>query len=142
MSEPIASGAWKAPTAAAQTAARCGGGCDAEVTHLVSGVDFYERLVDVAIGKQPDYFHRRPTTQPAAMVRFLAPPRGIVKAIDGIADVTWRDGIVEAVLDVRPGDELVGLVNGASRIGHILAFGASREEVVARSRARGSCIIK
>ena len=119
-----------------ETAARCGGGFDAEITRLVSGVDFYDRLVDIALGLAAGM---TPVVEPpgerhaAAIVRFLAPPRGTVETIDGLADVTWKDGIVDAAIYARPGDELHGLVNAAARTGHVLAFGDSREQVVARA---------
>lgn len=117
-----------------ETAARCGGGFDAEITRLVSGVDFYDRLVDIALG-QPLRSEAPRERHAAAIVRFLAPPRGTVESIAGLADVTWKDGIVDAAIYARPGDELHGLVNAAARLGHVLAFGDSREQAVARADA-------
>ncbi len=117
-----------------ETAARCGGGFDAEITRLISGVDFYDRLVDIALG-QPLRHERHGERHDAALVRFLAPPVGTVVSVDGVADVTWKDGIVDAAIYARPGDELRGLVNAAARVGHVLAFGDSRDQVVARADA-------
>jgi biotin carboxylase len=115
-----------------ETAARCGGGFDAEITRLVSGVDFYDRLVDVALGITPRFDVRGPT-HGAALVRFLAPPVGTVKSVDGIAGVTWKEGVVDASIYARPGQRLAGLVNAAARVGHVLVFGDSREQAVARA---------
>lgn len=119
-----------------ETAARCGGGFDAEITRLVSGVDFYDRLVDIALG-EPDRGRRAPLVPPdaAGLVRFLAPPHGVVKLVDGVDDVLAFPGVRDAGVYLRAGDAAQGLVNAAARAGHLLVVGATREEAVARADA-------
>jgi S-sulfo-L-cysteine synthase (3-phospho-L-serine-dependent) len=119
-----------------ETAARCGGGFDADVTRLVSGVDLYARLLGVALGDE-GLEAQGPVgpRHPAALVRFLAPPRGTVRAVAGLDEARARPGVVDAAVYVRPGEALEGLVNAASRMAHLLVTGPSRADAVARADA-------
>ena len=119
-----------------ETAARCGGGFDADVTRLVSGVDLYRRLLGVALGDEAlEREGARGERHGAALVRFLAPPAGEVKATEGVEAARALPGVVDAALYPAPGQRLAGLVNAASRAGHALCVGATREEAVARADA-------
>jgi biotin carboxylase len=124
-----------------ETAARCGGGFDAELTRLVSGVDFYERLVDIALGRPSAA--ATPDAAPgdaAVVVRFVAPPVGTIKLVDGIERARALPGVKEAGVYVHAGDTVQGLANAAARAGHFLVVGASREEAVARADAAEACL--
>jgi biotin carboxylase len=119
-----------------ETAARCGGGFDAELTRLASGVDFYDRLVDIALGAAPAAAESaRGERHASVVVRFLAPPTGMVKLVDGIEDARVFPGVREAGVYLRAGDTAEGLVNAAARAGHFVVVGSSREEAVARADA-------
>ena len=125
-----------------ETAARCGGGFDADVTKLVSGVDLYRRLIGVAIGdsaleREGPVFPRHP----AALVRFLAPPSGVVTRVSGVEEARAVAGVVDAAVYAREGDVLHGLVNAASRVAHVLSTGASREAAVAAADAAERAIV-
>jgi biotin carboxylase len=119
-----------------ETAARCGGGFDADVTRFFSGVDLYARLLGVALG-DPVLEAQGPVgpRHPAALVRFLAPPRGQVREICGLDEARSSPGVVDAAVYARPGDRLEGLVNAASRVAHLLVVGPSRADAVARADA-------
>lgn len=119
-----------------ETAARCGGGFDADVTRLVSGVDLYRRLLGVALGDLDlEREGARGERHGAALVRFLAPPSGEVRSVEGVDEARALDGVMDAALYPRPGQRLAGLVNAASRAGHALCVGATRAEAVARADA-------
>jgi cysteine synthase A len=124
-----------------ETAARCGGGFDADVTRLVSGVDLYARLLGVALG-DPVLEAQGPTgtRHPAALVRFLAPPRGVVTAVAGVDEARARPGVVDVAVYAHPGDRLEGLANAASRMAHVLCVGPTRDEAVARADAAEACL--
>ncbi len=117
-----------------ETAARCGGGFDADVTKLVSGVDLYRRLLGVALGDRD--LEREGVTgerHTAALVRFVSPPRGVVRTVSGLDEARGCPGVVDAAIYPRPGQTLAGLVNAASRAAHLLVVGGSRDEAVARA---------
>ncbi|RYE87812.1 MAG: ATP-grasp domain-containing protein [Myxococcales bacterium] len=119
-----------------ETAARCGGGFDADVTRLVSGVDLYRRLLGVALADRD--LEREGSTgapHPAALVRFVAPPVGLVTAVGGVDEARALPGVIEAAIYPRPGQRLAGLVNAASRAAHLLVVGDSRDDAVARADA-------
>ncbi len=119
-----------------ETAARCGGGFDADVTRLFSGVDLYARLLGVALGDPVLEAQGAVSPRhPAALVRFLAPPRGLVRAVGGLGAARSSPGVVDADVYVRPGDRLEGLANAASRMAHLLVVGDSRDEALARAAA-------
>jgi biotin carboxylase len=117
-----------------ETAARCGGGFDADVTFLVSGVDLYRRLLGVALDDpQLEREGPRATGHGAALVRFVAPPVGVVESVEGVAEARGLPGVVDAAVYAQPGQRLGGLVNAASRVAHLLVTGSDRAEAVARA---------
>ncbi|MCU0658331.1 MAG: ATP-grasp domain-containing protein [Polyangiaceae bacterium] len=117
-----------------ETAARCGGGFDADVTRLVSGVDLYRRLLGVALGDASlEGEGRRGEGHGAALVRFLAPPSGEVRGVEGLEQARAMPGVVDAEVYLRSGQRVGGLATAASRAGHLLCVGSTREEAVARA---------
>ncbi|MBI5532831.1 MAG: ATP-grasp domain-containing protein [Deltaproteobacteria bacterium] len=116
-----------------ETAARMGGGFDADVTRLASGVDLYARLLGVAF-EDPELENAgRPDRDQPALVRFLCPVAGTLRAIEGLEQVRAMPGIVDAVVYPAVGSEVPALTDAAKRVGHILAIGATRQEAVARA---------
>jgi biotin carboxylase len=117
-----------------ETAARCGGGFDADISKLISGVDFYTRLLGIALGDRSMELSSASTTRHgAAMVRFLAPPVGEVREVRGLDAARKLAGVLDADVYARAGDRLGGLVNAASRVGHLLVTASSRDELVRRA---------
>ena len=118
-----------------ETAARLGGGFDADVTRLSSGVDLFVRLLGIAFD-DADLERsgvRHPNTP--ALVRFIAPVPGILEAVEGLDEVRKLEGVVDAAVYPRPGDVVEPLLYAAKRIGHILLTGATRQEAVDRAAA-------
>jgi biotin carboxylase len=124
-----------------ETAARCGGGFDADVTRLVSGVDFYDRLVGVALGDAAlELAPPALPAAPAAAVRFLVATPGVVQAVEGLDEARGLPHTHEADVFVREGDTVQPLTDGAKRAGYVLVTGASRSEAIARSLEAASRI--
>jgi biotin carboxylase len=116
-----------------ETAARLGGGFDADVTRLSSGVDLYVRLLGVAFEDRAlERSGVRDRKQPA-LVRFLAPEPGVLAAIEGLTEARALDGIVDAVVYPQVGAQLTAMTDAARRVGHILAVGATRQEALERA---------
>jgi len=123
-----------------ETAARMGGGFDADVTKLASGVDLYARLLGVAFDDAAlEHAGRKGRDQPA-LVRFLRPVPGRLRAVEGLEAARAMEGIIDAVVYAAPGSEVPPLIDASKRVGHILAIGSTREEAVARADAAQAAI--
>ncbi|MFW5739652.1 MAG: ATP-grasp domain-containing protein [Myxococcota bacterium] len=118
-----------------ETAARLGGGFDADVTRLACGVDLYARLLGVAFEDDALERQGKPHAMRPALVRFLAPRPGQLQAVDGLERVRSMPGVVDAAVYPQPGDFLEPLLFAAKRIGHLLVTGATREQAVQRADA-------
>ena len=123
-----------------ETAARLGGGFDAEVTRMSCGVDFYARLLGIAIGDKDLELSGKATMDRPSLVRFLRPVPGRLRAVHGVEEVRKSEGIADAVVYPAPGSEVQGLVDASKRVGHILATGATRAEAVQRADAAEAAI--
>ncbi len=118
-----------------ETAARLGGGFDADVTRLYSGVDLYTRLLGVALCDVELEHAGTPSRANPALVRFLKPRPGKLKAIGGLENVRMMPGVIDAVVYAKPGDVMADMTDAAKRIGHLLVVGQSRDEAIARADA-------
>jgi len=119
-----------------ETAARMGGGFDADVTRLASGVDLYARIVGLAMGD-----HKLVNTgvsgprYPAAVAKFKIGAPGVLSQVEGLEAARALPGIVDAQVFVPVGGTVYPLTDSAKRAGYVLAHGASRQEVLARADA-------
>jgi len=119
-----------------ETAARLGGGFDADVTRLASGVDLYERLLGVAVGDAA--MERQGATGPrhgGAVAKFLIGRPGRVRAVGGLAEARASAGIADAEVFVPVGGSVMPLTDSAKRAGYVLAYGAHRGQVLERADA-------
>jgi biotin carboxylase len=119
-----------------ETAARLGGGFDADVTRLTSGVDLYDRLLGVALGDAA--LERQGavgSAHPAAVAKFLVARPGVVRSIRGLEGASRVDGVTDAQVFVPVGGRVFPLTDSAKRAAYVLAHGQSREEVLARADA-------
>ncbi|MHB9005126.1 MAG: ATP-grasp domain-containing protein [Coriobacteriia bacterium] len=121
-----------------ETAARLGGGFDADVTRLACGVDLYARLLGVAFEDAALEREGKPHASKPALVRFLAPRAGQLQAIEGLNRVKAMPGVVDAAVYPQPGDILEPMRHAAHRVAHILVTGATRSEAVERADAAES----
>ncbi|MGZ3472913.1 MAG: ATP-grasp domain-containing protein [Polyangiales bacterium] len=117
-----------------ETAARMGGGFDADVTRLASGVDLYERVLGVALNDQTlERSGKKGEKHGAAVAKFLIGKPGIVRAVEGLDRARALPGIVEAGVFIPVGGEVFPLTDSAKRAGYVLAHASSRQEVLARA---------
>lgn len=117
-----------------ETAARLGGGFDADVTRLASGVDLYDRLLGVALG-DPD-LERQGVVGPTyggAIAKFLVARPGAVRAIHGLDEARAVEGVTDAEVFVTVGGRVHPLTDSAKRAAYALAWGDTREEATARA---------
>jgi biotin carboxylase len=117
-----------------ETAARLGGGFDADVTRLASGVDLYDRLVGIALGDAA--LERQGATGPksgGAIAKFLVARPGRVSAVDGLDRAREVEGVDDAQVFVPVGGTVHPLTDSAKRAAYVLARGASRDEATGRA---------
>ena len=118
-----------------ETAARLGGGFDADVTRLVSGVDLYDRVLDVALGEAVGQRQFDRATARAAIAKFLVVPPGIVRAVDGLESARESEGVDDAEVFLPVGGQALPLTDSAKRAAYVLAHGATRDEAKSRADA-------
>jgi biotin carboxylase len=115
-----------------ELAARLGGGHDAELVETVTGVDLNGLAIAVALGETPSRISFAEQT-PAAVVLFLVPPEGVLRAVHGVDEAEAVGGVSWVRIYRRPGWRFGPLVRGADRAGAILAVGADRDDALARA---------
>jgi biotin carboxylase len=124
-----------------ETAARLGGGHDAELCRAALGVGLNGLAISVALGEEVDEAALVPSVRAGgACVRFLVPPQGSLAEVHGLAEAQALEGIEFALVYRRPGHVFTPLRRGADRAGAILAVGADREEALARAAAAAELI--
>lgn len=117
-----------------ETAARLGGGFDADVTRLASGVDLYDRVLGVAVGDAA--LERQGATSPAhggAVAKFLVGRPGLVRAVSGVAEARAVEGVDDAEVFVPVGGHVLPLTDSAKRAAYVLSHGSTRDEATARA---------
>ena len=115
-----------------ETAARMGGGFDADVTYLASGVDLYRRVLGIALADET--LEKTGVTGPkhgGAIAKFLVGKPGVVRAIDGLDEARVVPGIDDAVVFVPVSGTVHPLTDSAKRAGYVLAHGTSRDDATA-----------
>ncbi len=115
--------------------ARLGGDrITSDLVPMATGVDIFEGAIRVALGETPDV---APTRGAGAAIRYFLPEPGTVVKIEGAAESRNVEGVVDWVLDVEEGGDVPPLENSLTRVGHVLAAGATPTEAAGRAeRAR------
>jgi biotin carboxylase len=110
--------------------ARCGGGGtpDPIVPHL-TGVDMLGEVVRLHAGDRPTGL--TPQRTRGCVYRFLTPPPGRLRRIEGLEDVAAWPGVLDCAVTVAPGDQLRPVRVGADRAGFVIAGGRDRDEATA-----------
>ncbi len=115
-----------------ETAARMGGGFDADVTRLASGVDLYARVLGVALDDPAlQRSGKRGEAHGGAIAKFLIARPGVVRSIDGLEEARRMPGVDEAEVFVPVGGRVHPLTDSAKRAGYVLSHGASRDAALA-----------
>ncbi len=112
-----------------ETAARLGGGFDADVTRLASGVDLYDRVLGVALG-DASLESQGAIAQPCggAIAKFLVAQPGRVRAVRGLDEARNVRGVDDVQVFVPVGGDVMPLTDAAKRAAFALAHGSSRDE--------------
>jgi biotin carboxylase len=124
-----------------ETAARLGGGFDADVTKLASGVDLYARLLGIALGDRA--LERSGASGPVhggAIAKFLVARPGVVRTVSGLDAARAIEGVDDAEVFVPVGGRVHPLTDSAKRAAYALAHGATRAQATARADAALACI--
>jgi biotin carboxylase len=124
-----------------ETAARLGGGFDADVTKLASGVDLYDRTLGVAIGDAS--LERQGAivqSHGGAIAKFLVARPGHVSAVRGLDEALRMEGVDDAQAFVQVGGQVLPLSDASKRAGYALAHGKTRDEAIERANAALSLI--
>ena len=104
---------------------RCGATCLAELVSIYYGFDYYEKIIQVAMGQDPD-FDITSHAIPNASHLLMSDKDGRILAQENknAAD----DRIYEVQFDYKAGDEVHAFRVGPHRIGHIITQGQTLEE--------------
>jgi biotin carboxylase len=117
-----------------EVAARLGGGHDAELCALALGIDLNGLAISAALGEEVDVAADPAAVRPGgACVRFLVPPEGTLRAVEGLDEAVQVEGVVEARVYRRAGFRFGPFQRGADRAGFVLATGESRDDALARA---------
>ncbi len=127
-----------------ETAARMGGGFDADVARIVSGVDLYDRIIGIAVGDHSlEFAGVCSVAHGAGIVKFHIGSPGIVTATGGLEVARAVEGVLAAELFPAVGGTVHPLTDSAKRTGYVLARGPTRASVeAAADRALAAMILE
>ena len=117
---------------------RVGGGHEASLSPVATGVEVLDRLIDLALDGRCapiEDAHDASGARGHALVNFLLARPGVVAALDGFEPLLRRKQIVEGEFYVPPGHECRPIVDGQGRVGYFIAREASRARLLERAAA-------
>ena len=101
---------------------------------LSTGVDLVGHAIRIALGETPAAAELRPTRNIGAAQRWLFPAPGRVTRIAGVGAVAARPEVELCDIRIREGDIVQPMSSHSSRVGVVLATGATREEAIERTQ--------
>ena len=120
-------------------AARVGGGHEASLIPLTTGVDMTDRVIDLALfGTAEPVGFRYDDAEPQAhaLVNFLLARAGKGGVVLGVRSTTRRrSAIEEGDFYVSAGHVHEGVFNSLGRVGYFVSAASTRAELMMRSRA-------
>jgi biotin carboxylase len=122
---------------------RVGGGHEATLVPLTTGVDLTDRVIDLAMfgTAEPTRFrYDDAAPHPHALVNFLLAGAGLVASCSGFDEVVANGQIREGDFYVSAGHLHEGVKNSLGRVGYFIAAASSRAELMERSRAAYHCL--
>lgn len=103
---------------------RSGATCLAELVSIYYGYDYYEKIIQAALGEAPEF--PQDMAVPNASMLLMSAKDGVIKSI---ADHNpENDHIYEVMFDYRVGEAVKKFKVGPHRIGHVVTKGATLEE--------------
>ncbi len=115
-----------------ELAARLGGGHDAELCRAALGVDLNGLALAAALGEPVPEISPEPRVG-GACVRFLVPPEGELRLVEGLDAALAEEGVLDVWVYPSPGRVLGPLRRGHDRAGAVLAVGDSAEQALERA---------
>lgn len=106
--------------------ARAGATCLVEMTSIYYGFDYYEKILEAALGIEPDFTPLNEKRQPNAEMLFQADKTGTITSIE--FGEQNDPHIVDLSLDYGVGDHVRKFAKGPDRIGQIIAIGDTVED--------------
>jgi biotin carboxylase len=117
-------------------AARLGGGHDAELVQVATGVPLNDLALDAALGTPLE--HPAPARLVGgAVTRFLIAPVGVLASVDVPSGLA---GVERVRIYRQPGFAFTPLRRGSDRAGAVLAVGDSRQQALARAHRAAASI--
>jgi biotin carboxylase len=116
-----------------EAACRVGGGHEASLSALATGVDLVDRLIDLAVeGRSPPIadVHDERGARGHALVNFLLPHPGIAARLEGMEK---NPLIVEGEFYIKPGHVCAEVLDGQGRVGYFIAHAPTRARLLERS---------
>ncbi len=131
-----------------EVAARLGGGHDAELCRVATGVDLNALAVRFAVGEDVSAQDmpscqarsRVPSGRGGAAVVFLAPPPGTLVEVEGVLVAEAVAGVEWVRIYRRPGHVFGAFRRGSDRAGAVLATGRDRDEALERGRRAADAV--
>ena len=115
-----------------EMAARLSGGdFSAGLVPLGTGVNYVRAVVDIAMGREPDWAQLRPIRDVTVANRYFFPPAGRLEAVEVPPDFRARPGVVKLELSYVPGDEIPPIRSHGERAGVMVLTGPDRAAVQA-----------
>lgn len=97
---------------------RCGATCIPELISLYCGFDYYQKMLEAALGEKPDFSYEK--TTPCMAKLLFSPVDGIITAIDHEKLTVLQEEGVSFSLDYKVGDSVEKVKNGTDRIGQVI----------------------
>ena len=116
-----------------EAACRVGGGHEASLTPIATGVEVTDRLIDLALeGRSApiEDAHDSSGARGHALVNFLLPAPGTAARLAGFEN---NPDIVEGEYYIRPGHECREVVDGQGRVGYFIVRDSTRAGLLARA---------
>jgi biotin carboxylase len=117
-----------------ELAARLGGGHDAELVEIATGVKLNDLALDFALGERACVTGTQSLVG-GACVLFLVAPEGELRVVEGREEAAAAEGVLDVRIYREPGHTFGPLLRGADRAGAVIAVGDSRDDALARARA-------
>lgn len=106
---------------------RSGATCLAELVSIYYGYDYYEKIIQAALGEEPEFPQNQAV--PNASMLLMSDKDGVIKSI---ADHNpENENIYEVMFDYRVGEAVKKFKVGPHRIGHVVTKGETLEEATA-----------
>ena len=102
--------------------ARAGATMIPELISIYNGYDYYEKLIQAALGEEVDFARSAQASFCGAARLLISEKDGIVRAISDNIPEDIRDNIYDIRFDIKPKDKVNAFKIGPDRIGHVVTW--------------------